>query len=133
MQPEFPADIPEAMRRGSYKTEDDYLKIAAPSPDQPHNKAGSCAIVILVVNEDVYIVNVGDSRALGSVSEHPSDSMIQTKANQAFDKNGKPNNSVTQLSVEASSQVKVLSRDHKPSDPLEFERIMKAGGYIYQT
>ena len=58
--------------------------MAAPSPDQPHNKAGSCAIVILVVNDDVYILNVGDSRAIGSVSEHPSDSFIQQKAVQAI-------------------------------------------------
>jgi len=37
--------------------------------------------MILVVNDDIWIVNVGDSRALGSISEHPSDSMIQSKAN----------------------------------------------------
>ena len=80
MMPEFPSNIPEAIRKGSYKTEDDFLKIACPAPDQPHNKAGSCAIVILIVNDDVYILNVGDSRALSSISEHPSDSMIQSKA-----------------------------------------------------
>ena len=37
------------------------------------------------------------------------------------------------VNMEATSQVKVLSRDHKPSDPMEFERIKQAGGYIYQT
>ena len=72
LQPEFPSNIPEAIRKGSYKTEEDFLQLVCPSPDQPHNKAGSCAIVILVVNENVYILNVGDSRAIGSVSEHPS-------------------------------------------------------------
>ena len=72
LQPDFPANIPEAIRKGSYKTEEDFLQLVCPSPDQPHNKAGSCAIVILVVNEDVYILNVGDSRAVSSVSEHPS-------------------------------------------------------------
>lgn len=76
LQPEFPNNIPEAIRKGSYLTEENFLKLACPSPEQPHNKAGSCAIVILVVNEDVYILNVGDSRAIGSVSDHPSDSMI---------------------------------------------------------
>ena len=80
LMPEFPANIPEAIRKGSFKTEEDYLAVAAPPPDQPHNKAGSCAIVILVVNNDVYILNVGDSRAIGSISQHPSDSFIHNKA-----------------------------------------------------
>jgi len=133
LQPEFPSNIQEACRKGAYQTEEAYLQLVCPSPEQPHNKAGSCAIVILVVNDDLYIINVGDSRAIGSISEHPSDSMIQMKANQAFNQNGKPNNSVTLLSIEASSQVKAFSRDHKPSDPIEFERIAKAGGYVYQT
>ena len=35
--------------------------------------------------------------------------------------------------MEATSQVKALSRDHKPSDPKEYNRIVKAGGYVYQT
>ena len=35
--------------------------------------------------------------------------------------------------MEATSQVKILSRDHKPSDPLEYERICQAGGHVYQT
>jgi len=26
-----------------------------------------------------------------------------------------------------------MTTDHKPSDPEEFNRIMRAGGYIYQT
>ena len=130
--PEFPSNIPEAIRKGSFKTEEDFLKVAAPSPDQPHNKAGSCAIVILVVNEDIYILNVGDSRAISSVSEHPSDSMIQTSATQAINKIGQ-NNFDAVINMEATSQVKALSRDHKPSDPLEFKRIVDAGGYVYQT
>ena len=80
LQPEFPDNIPEAIRKGSYRTEQDYLKLVAPSPDQPHNKAGSCAIMILIVNDDIFILNVGDSRALSSISEHPSNSMIAAKA-----------------------------------------------------
>ena len=58
--------------------------MAAPSPDQPHNKAGSCAIVIFVVDDDVYILNVGDSRAICSVSEHPSESFIRDQATHAL-------------------------------------------------
>ena len=35
--------------------------------------------------------------------------------------------------MEATSQAKPLTRDHKPSDPAEFARINAAGGYVYQT
>lgn len=35
--------------------------------------------------------------------------------------------------MEATSQVQILSRDHKPSDPLEYSRISRAGGHVYQT
>ena len=141
LQPEFPSNIPEAIRKGSFKTEEDFLQLVCPSPDQPHNKAGSCAIVILVVNEDIYILNVGDSRAVGSVSEHPSHSLIESKATLAMNAHGTASNagtpnepsSMTTVSMEATSQVKPLSRDHKPSDEREFNRIVQAGGYVYQT
>ena len=33
--------------------------------------------MILVINDDIYILNVGDSRALCSISETPSQSEIQ--------------------------------------------------------
>ena len=112
-------------------TEENFLRVACPSPDQPHNKAGSCAIIIMVVNDDVYIINVGDSRAIGSVSEHPSDSMIQSKASKLIKK--ALDSSMPQVSMEATSQVRVFSRDHKPSDPMEFARIEAAGGHVYQT
>ena len=36
------------------------------------------------------------------------------------------------LSTQEGSKIFALSRDHKPSDPLEKERIIKAGGQIYQ-
>ena len=80
LEPSFPHDIADAIQRGAEKTEDDFLKLVCPSPDQPHNKAGSCAIMILVINDDIYILNVGDSRALCSISETPSQSEIQQKA-----------------------------------------------------
>ena len=28
------------------------------------NRAGSCAIVVIVSDEDIYVINVGDSRAV---------------------------------------------------------------------
>lgn len=39
--------------------------------------------MILIVNDDIFILNVGDSRALSSISEHPSNSMIAAKASLA--------------------------------------------------
>lgn len=71
------------------------------------NKSGTCAILILVINDFVHIVNVGDSRAIASISQ--------------------------QEGAVLGSECKQLSRDHKPSDQLEFFRLQKAGGYIYQT
>ena len=56
---------------------------AAPTPNKPHNKAGSCAIMIMVLDDDIYMLNVGDSRALTSVSEFPSNSMIVRAQNHA--------------------------------------------------
>lgn len=60
---------------------------AAPAPNKPHNKAGSCAIMIMVLDDDIYMLNVGDSRALTSVSEFPSNSMIIRAQNHASIKN----------------------------------------------
>ena len=51
----------------------------------------------MIVNDDVYVINVGDSRALSSISEHPSDSMIQTKASQALNLSAEGNNSSEHL------------------------------------
>lgn len=79
----FPHNIPEAIRKGSEKTEEDFLRLVAPGPDQPHNKAGSCAIMILVVNDDIYILNVGDSRALASISEQPSQKEKEKRAKES--------------------------------------------------
>lgn len=72
------------------------------------NKSGTCAILILVINDFVHIVNVGDSRAICSMSTQEGQSGL-------------------------ASECKQISRDHKPSDPQEFYRLQKAGGYIYQT
>lgn len=37
------------------------------------------------------------------------------------------------LSQNGGQQALALSRDHKPSDVLEYNRIVKAGGQVYQT
>lgn len=55
----------------------------------------------MIVQEVVYIANVGDSRAI--------------------------------LSSERGKRLFLLSRDHKPDDALEAERIEKHGGSVYQN
>ena len=65
------------------------------------DRSGSCAIVILIVGEQCYCANVGDSRAV--------------------------------ISVNGGNIVMPLSRDQKPSDIQEYQRIIKAGGQVYQT
>jgi serine/threonine protein phosphatase PrpC len=101
--------------------------LAAPGPNKPHNKAGSCAIMIMVINDDVYILNVGDSRALASISEFPTDSQIYRAQKEADRAN------LDVLHMEATSCVRQMTHDHKPSDPNEFYRILQAGGHVYQT
>ena len=60
------------------------------------DRSGSCAIVILIVGDMCYSVNVGDSRAV--------------------------------ISVDGGQKSVPLSRDHKPGDVQEYDRIIKAGG-----
>jgi len=83
--------------------------------------------MILIVNDDIYTVNVGDSRAVASVSEFPSQSSMQARGA------GQPADSKGFVHVEVTSQVKQVSNDHKPSDLSEFKRIVSAGGHVYQT
>jgi serine/threonine protein phosphatase PrpC len=64
-----------------------------------HEKSGSCAIIVLVVEQNCYVANVGDSRAI--------------------------------MSAEEGKKLFVLSRDHRPCEDNEKQRIMENGGKIY--
>jgi protein phosphatase PTC2/3 len=37
------------------------------------------------------------------------------------------------MSSNGGAQVSALSQDHKPCDPTEYQRIIAAGGQVYQT
>ena len=63
--------------------------------------SGSCAIIILIINDICYTINLGDSRAL--------------------------------YSCDSGKIFYQLSRDHKPNDPIEKDRVYKAGGSIFKT
>ena len=69
--------------------------------NQASDYSGSCAIIILIINNDCYTINLGDSRAL--------------------------------YSYDCGKKFYQLSRDHKPNDPIEKDRIYKAGGSIFKT
>ena len=68
-------------------------------PDKKREKSGSCAIVLLTVDDILYVANVGDSRAI--------------------------------LSAQGGTKIYSLSKDHKPNDASEKQRILEAGGEIY--
>lgn len=65
------------------------------------NRAGSCGLMIMCVDDDIYVVNVGDSRAL--------------------------------MSRDSGKEIKALTKDHKPMEPTEYQRITSNGGKIYQS
>lgn len=54
-------------------------------------RSGSCASVVLIVNDMIYVSNVGDSRAI--------------------------------LSIDCGANIAMLTRDHKPDDEMEKQRI----------
>lgn len=65
------------------------------------DKSGSCAVVVLIVDDMCYVSNLGDSRAI--------------------------------MSCKKGTSVQALTKDHKPYDEYEYNRIIEAGGKIYQT
>lgn len=64
----------EAIVKGTHKTDenflnmlyDDFKKRFAETKQKAAsvNRAGSCGIVIMIVDDDIYVINVGDSRAI---------------------------------------------------------------------
>jgi serine/threonine protein phosphatase PrpC len=80
------------------KAESKFLEQA--QKQQEIDRSGSCALVTLIVGDQCFVANVGDSRAV--------------------------------MSGNGGQKVYTLSRDHKPSDEEEMQRIREAGGKIYQ-
>ena len=99
----FPQNIPEAIKLGISKAEQEFLNKYALSENKEEiiDKSGSCAIIILIVNTNLYIANVGDSRCL--------------------------------LSMNDGKKYIEVTKDHKPNSPSEIMRIKKNGGDIYQS
>ena len=62
----FPKDIPNAIKAGFKKIDEDYLSKHAFINNKLEDNSGSCALILLLVNNLIYIANVGDSRCVGS-------------------------------------------------------------------
>ena len=87
----FPNNIPEAIKNGFYQAENDFLNNIALSKlnNNVNDRSGSCAVVILLVNNKVYIANVGDSRAIMSTNngKNLKEITIDHKPNEIKEKN----------------------------------------------
>ena len=62
----FPENIPEAIRYGFEKADEQFLNNCAMINGQLKDNSGTCGLILLLVNNDIYIGNVGDSRCIGS-------------------------------------------------------------------
>ncbi|KAI3526211.1 hypothetical protein L1887_05455 [Cichorium endivia] len=67
------SDVLKALSRGLKKTEDSFLDIADQMLDENPELAlmGSCVLVMLMKGDDVYVMNVGDSRAVIAQKPEP--------------------------------------------------------------
>ena len=61
----FPENIPEAIRFGFEKADEQFLNNYAMINGQLIDNSGTCGLILLIVNNEVYIGNVGDSRCIG--------------------------------------------------------------------
>ena len=98
-QKSFPKDPATALTAGCLEAEKMFM--AKAEKWQPYDKSGSCAIIVLIVESECFIANVGDSRAI--------------------------------MSAENGKKLFLLSRDHRPNQEYERQRITKNGGSVYQT
>ena len=74
--------------------------IRDPEGNNITDRSGSCAVSALIMDEWLFVINLGDSRAL--------------------------------YSYDSGNKLYQITRDQKPNDPIEKERIEKAGGSIYK-
>jgi serine/threonine protein phosphatase PrpC len=92
----FPENPGRAIEEGCAQAEHEFCKFALKQTNI--DKSGSCALIVLIIDDKIYIGNVGDCRAISS------------------EQNGK--------------QFYSLTKDHKPEEPSEQERIVRNGGQV---
>ena len=96
--PNFPANPIESIRNAFKTAEYQFYQIAVQN-GKLVDRSGSCALIALIINDVVYAINLGDSRAL--------------------------------YSRDGGKEYYQITRDHKPNDEKERNRIEKAGGKVY--
>ena len=62
----FPTNIPNAIKQGFKKIDEEYLTKHAFVNNKLEDNSGSCGLILLLVNNKIYVANVGDSRCVGS-------------------------------------------------------------------
>lgn len=67
--PNFPLYPNQAIINGFEQAEREFLQEKAMSNGKLIEKSGSCAIVLLIIDETIYVANVGDSRAIISTDQ----------------------------------------------------------------
>jgi len=84
----FPKDIPNAIKYGFKKIDEDYLSNYAFINNNLVDNSGSCGLVLLLVNNIIYIANVGDSRCVGSFKNGKilKDITLDHKPNSPYEK-----------------------------------------------
>jgi len=64
-QETFPSDPAQALTTGCLEAERKFLEFSDRAKPV-HERSGSCAIIVLIVEQECYVANVGDSRAIMS-------------------------------------------------------------------
>ncbi|ESW04061.1 hypothetical protein PHAVU_011G064200 [Phaseolus vulgaris] len=125
------ADVLEALSRALRKTEESYLDVADKMVMENPELAlmGSCVLVMLMKGEDVYVMNVGDSRAVLAQKAEPDYWLGKIK--QDLERiNEETMNDLESWDVDISNLVQNLSaiqltKDHSTSVEEEIQRIKK--------
>ncbi|KAK7404575.1 hypothetical protein VNO78_05528 [Psophocarpus tetragonolobus] len=125
------SEVLEALSRALRKTEESYLDVADKMVMENPELAlmGSCVLVTLMKGEDVYVMNVGDSRAVLAQKAEPD--YWLGKIRQDLERiNEETMNDLESWDVDTSNLVPSLSaiqltKDHSTSVEEEIQRIRK--------
>ena len=84
----FPKDVPNAIKLGFKKIDEDYLNKYAFTDNKLEDNSGSCGLILLLVNNIIYIANVGDSRCVASFKNGKiqKDITLDHKPNASYEK-----------------------------------------------